>query len=124
VTVIVNGSDRPVQIAADQEVVERILFPLIENGCRYATREVTVEVAAQGRRALVSVRDDGPGVDADEVSRIFDPGERGRAGGNGEAGAGLGLALARRLARQVGGEVLAEPAPGGRFRVELPRSDA
>ena len=124
VTVTVNGSDRPVHIAADQEVVERILFPLIENGCRYATREVTVEVATEGRRALVSVRDDGPGVDVDEVGRIFDPGERGRAAGDGEAGAGLGLALARRLARQVGGEVVAEPAPGGRFTVELPRSDA
>ena len=124
VTVTVNGSDRPVHIAADQEVVERILFPLIENGCRYATREVTVEVTTEGRRALVSVRDDGPGVDVDEVSRIFDPGERGRAAGDGEAGAGLGLALARRLARQVGGEVVAEPAPGGRFTVELPRSDA
>ena len=87
---------------------------------------VGTPVESDAVRALIAA--DGlvasTGVDAEEVSRIFDPGERGRAAGDGEAGAGLGLALARRLARQVGGEVVAEPAPGGRFTVELPRSDA
>ena len=72
---------------------------------------------------MIRVVDDGPGVAADELRKIFQPGERGRAAGDDSRGAGLGLALARRLARQVGGEIVAEPAPGGRFTVELPRSD-
>src|SRR5207244_3080930 len=121
--VSVNGSDRPVRVAADEELVERVLFPLIENGCRYAEGEVSVEIAADGRRARITVRDDGPGVTTDEVAKIFDPGERGSAATGDSPGAGLGLALARRLARQVGGDVVAEAAPGGRFTAELPRSD-
>jgi signal transduction histidine kinase len=112
-----------VRVAANEEVVERILFPLIENGCRYASRAVSIQVAGTDRRAVIRVLDDGPGVDRSELETIFDPGERGRAADGESPGAGLGLALARRLARQVGGEILAEPADGGRFTVELPRSD-
>jgi signal transduction histidine kinase len=123
VTVTVNGTPRPVRVAADEDVVERILFPLIENGCRYATRAVTVHVERGDRRALIRVLDDGPGVARDEVETIFSPGERGRAADADSPGAGLGLPLARRLARQVGGEIVAEPGDGGRFTVELPRSD-
>ena len=124
VTVTVNGADEPIRVAADEDVVERILFPLIENGCRYASGTVSVDVEEDGRRAVIRVVDDGPGVAADELRKIFQPGERGRAAGDDPRGAGLGLALARRLARQVGGEIVAEPAPGGRFTVELPRSDS
>jgi len=124
VTVSVNGADEPIRVAADEDVVERILFPLIENGCRYAAGAVSVHVEEDGRRAVIRVVDDGPGVAPDELRKIFQPGERGRAAGDDSRGAGLGLALARRLARQVGGEIVAEPAPGGRFTVELPRSDS
>jgi len=123
VTLTVNGSDDPIKVAADEDVVERILFPLIENGCRYASGAVRVDVEEDGRHAVIHVVDDGPGVTPDEIRRIFQPGERGQAAGDGSPGAGLGLALARRLARQVGGEVMAEAAPGGRFTVQLPRSD-
>ena len=84
---------------------------------------MTVDVEEDGRHAVIHVVDDGPGVTPDEIRRIFQPGERGQAAGDGSAGAGLGLALARRLARQVGGDVMAQAAPGGRFTVELPRSD-
>lgn len=131
VTVTVNGTPRPVRVAANEDVVERILFPLVENGCRYASRAVSIQVAADDRRATIKVLDDGPGVAPGELEAIFDPGERGAAADPESPGAGLGLALARRLARQVGGEVVAEAAGGGgeaagggRFTVELPRFDA
>jgi len=122
ITVRVDGSDHGVRVAADAELVERVLFPLIENGCRYASNEVSVQIGSRGRQCVIVVRDDGPGVAEDELGRIFDPGERGRASSD-ATGAGLGLALARRLARQVGGDVIAEPGDGGRFTATLPRSD-
>ena len=61
-------------------------------------------------------------VAAGESDRIFEPGVRGQAqrdGGN--EGAGLGLSLARRLARSVDGDIVVDAsAPGGRFLVRLP----
>ena len=113
-----------VEAIADGELVERILFPLVENGCRYARSEVKVTVAPAQGRVFVRVEDDGPGVARDERLRIFEPGERGQAAEGGPQGSGLGLALARRLARQAGGEIEVEPGDeGGRFAVELPRAE-
>jgi len=68
---------------------------------------------------LYVVEDDGPGVTEEERERIFEPGVRGAAA-NGADGAGLGLALARRLARGASGDVTAEPGGAGRFVVRLP----
>jgi signal transduction histidine kinase len=65
----------------------------------------------------MSVRDDGPGVDPLLGERIFEPGVRGADDDN---GAGLGLPLARRLARSCGGDVRLGSGPGGDFILELP----
>jgi signal transduction histidine kinase len=64
------------------------------------------------------VRDDGPGLDPGLGERAFDPGVRGP--GETSPGAGLGLPLARRLARSCGGDVLLGEGPGGSFVLELP----
>jgi signal transduction histidine kinase len=72
---------------------------------------------------VYAIEDDGPGVAADENERIFEPGVRGAAQPPEPPGAraGLGLALSRRLARGVDGDVVADPTtPGGRFLVKLP----
>ena len=53
------------------------------------------------------------GLTEDEAERIFEPGVRGSAAGADARGAGLGLALARRLVRTVGGEITAQAAPAG-----------
>jgi signal transduction histidine kinase len=66
----------------------------------------------------VAVRDDGPGLDPTLGERAFEPGARGSEEPDG--GAGLGLALARRLARACGGDVTIGPGPGGCFVLELP----
>jgi len=66
------------------------------------------------------VEDDGPGVGEAERERIFEAGRRGSAARDGE-GAGLGLALARRLARSASGDVEAVAnGAGGRFSISLP----
>jgi signal transduction histidine kinase len=111
-----------VGVAVDADVVERILSPLLENAARFAQRHVTVEIQAPDGEAIFEIRDDGPGVDPLNRELIFEPGFR-DAGSHAEThpGAGLGLALARRLARSVGGDVEARASSdGGRFAVRLP----
>lgn len=69
----------------------------------------------------IDVADDGPGVPEAFVDELFQPGRRADSD-DGHDGAGLGLSLARRLARAVGGEVSYDPGhrPGARFTVGLP----
>jgi signal transduction histidine kinase len=106
-------------------VIERILHPVIENACRHGRGEVRVGVTAENGDVTVTVADDGPGVPETDRERIFEPGVRvadgeGDRGARPAGGAGLGLPLARRLARAAGGDVHAEPGLGGRFTIRLP----
>jgi signal transduction histidine kinase len=112
----------PLSVGVDADVAERVLAPLIENGCRYGEHRVEVSVERRNGAVLFTVADDGRGVGAEEREMIFEPGRRGAASDAVDGdGAGLGLALARRLARAAGGEVQADPnGAGGRFTVTLP----
>jgi two-component system OmpR family sensor kinase len=108
-----------IRIAADGDVVERIVAPLLDNASKHASSDASVTVSRNGHSVLITVSDDGPGISPLELERIFQPGVRGPAAGDSE-GAGLGLALARRLARAASGEITAQAGPGGRFIVRLP----
>jgi signal transduction histidine kinase len=112
----------PLRIGVDGELAERILQPVLENACRYGTASVRVAIGRENSTVVYTIDDDGPGVAGDEHERIFEPGVRGgapRAGS--DEGAGLGLSLARRLARSVDGDVVATPSPrGARFLIKLP----
>jgi two-component system, OmpR family, sensor kinase len=119
-----NLEGAPVRVAADAALVERILAPLVENACLYGRSRVLVSVRRSGPKVLCTVDDDGPGVDPAEREAIFEPGTRGAHGGStltAIRGAGLGLALARRLARTAAGDVeVGSNGPGGSFVVRLP----
>jgi signal transduction histidine kinase len=108
----------------DGGLLERVLAPLLENACRHAEHAVRVAVAQVDGVIEIAVEDDGRGILAEDRDRIFDPGYRApqaAANGGPSPGAGLGLALARRLARGVGGDVTLRPSSGGaRFIVSLP----
>lgn len=106
----VPAEQREVAVAAPSRLVARALGPVLDNAVRYATAaRVSVQVAEDRVRFVVD--DDGPGVSDGEA--LFTAG-RGRAG--------LGLPLARRVARSAGGDVVAEPSPSGaRFVAEFPR---
>jgi signal transduction histidine kinase len=102
----------PLRIGMDADAAERVLAPLIENACRYGHSWAEVRVRRENEHVDYVVSDDGPGVEPDETDGIFEPGVRGEAGiaadlgGNGgSSGAGLGLALSRRLARALDGDV-------------------
>ena len=109
-----------VALATDSDMAERVLAPLVENACAHAASRVRVTIEPDRDQLRIVVSDDGPGVSERERERIFTPGHRASDASNG--GAGLGLALSRRLARAVGGDVepCAGPTPGGCFIARLP----
>jgi len=111
----------PARVAVESELVERMLQPLLENAARYGRSKVEVALVRNGAAALVHVADDGPGVTEAEQSTIFDRGIRGDAARGRTDGAGLGLALARRVARSAGGEItVTASSDGGRFTLRIP----
>jgi signal transduction histidine kinase len=104
----------------DAAVLERMTAPLLENAVRYAEGEVRVAASRHGAVVRLVVGDDGPGVSEEHRERVFEPGWRGSAD-DGHDGAGLGLALARRLATAAGAQISVVPAArGGCFVVDLP----
>ncbi len=103
----------------DPDIVRRALGPLVENARRHARRHVGAELSSAHGMVRLAIRDDGPGLDDSLGERAFDPGVRGPDESE-NGGAGLGLALARRLARSCGGDIVIGPGPGGCFVLELP----
>jgi signal transduction histidine kinase len=110
---------RDALVAANLELTTQILQPVVDNACRHARTRATIGIDQADRTVVFTIGDDGEGVSADDTQRIFVPGVRGRRAIDG-SGAGLGLALARRLAESVGGTVEASPGPTGAFTVRIP----
>ncbi len=114
-------------VKGDPELLRRAVENLVRNAIRHTAKNTAVEVTLgqQGGRAVVSVRDHGPGVPEEVLSRIFDPfyrveTDRNRASG----GAGLGLSIARRAVDLHKGTIGARNAhPGLVVEVEIPLSD-
>ena len=102
--------------------IARIVRILLDNAVRVSPQggEVTVELR-NGEHASLSVRDEGPGIAAEEHELIFQRFQRGRAA-SGSAGFGLGLAIGRELAARMGGELVLErlDVPGAKFTLRLP----
>ena len=106
------------EVGAPEELVERVVAPVLDNAVRHARTRVLVEVAAQGHDLVVDVSDDGLGIEQADADSIFEAGVRSL----GSDGAGLGLPLAQRVAVSIGGsiEVRSSHSPTV-FRVRLPR---
>lgn len=105
--------------------VEQILFNLVDNAAKYAPStqdpRIVVRAVQHGRSIEVRVRDFGPGIAAKERRKIFEPFAKAQADEAGaKPGIGLGLALCRRLARSMGGDLTLESAdPGSEFVLRL-----
>nr|WP_170127778.1 HAMP domain-containing sensor histidine kinase [Streptomyces eurocidicus] len=108
-------------VGVPMALLERIVSPLLDNALRYARSRVLISAAHHPGGVLVEVADDGPGVPDSFAAHLFQPGRR-AAPRDGHGGAGLGLPLARRLARSAGGDVChaARRTPGAAFVVSLP----
>ena len=101
--------------AAPAEVLGRALAPLVDNAARHGRTAVRLSAERRGERVVVTVEDDGAGV-PEEVGDVFEPGVRDQR----SEGAGLGLALARRLARSVGGDAVLVSRSPAVFGIEVP----
>lgn len=114
-------------VLGDDSAITRALTNLIENSLRYGASdgtppEITVRVTTQGAFAMVNVKDNGPGVAAEKLAALTQPFVRGEAARTDATGAGLGLAIVDRIARQHGGRLRLESAAGKGFSatIELP----
>jgi two-component system, OmpR family, sensor histidine kinase MprB len=103
--------------------LERAVANLIDNAAKYSPPDEPVEVALSGE--LLTVRDRGPGMSAEDLPHVFDRFYRG-AEARGRPGSGLGLAIVRQVAEQHGGSVAAESVAGGGtlMRLRLPGAEA
>jgi signal transduction histidine kinase len=119
--------EKPVVCRTDAHRVEQILVNVLTNAIRHtpAGSEITLELVHGDGGAVLTIDDEGPGVPADEMERIFDiyyttAGQEGTG-----VGSGIGLPLSRRLARLLGGELYAAPRPGAgaRFVLKLPLAE-
>jgi signal transduction histidine kinase len=115
------GGEGRLPAVGSPRAITQILVNLIGNAVRFSPQGGTVAIMlGRGSQASVIVSDQGPGVAPADRQRIFERFEQGQEARGG--GAGLGLAISRRLARDMGGEVelLDTPGSGASFRLRLP----
>ncbi len=115
------------EFTTDQAVVEQILFNLVDNAAKYAReaadRRIHVEANRNGEFVSLTVRDHGPGMKNGFLSRPMQPfGKSAQESAESAPGVGLGLALCRRLARQLGGrlDVASAGSEGAEVTLLLP----
>lgn len=113
------------RLRTDPLMAEQVLLNLVDNACKYGgggPGGIRISAEAPEGRLLLRVEDSGPGIPAGEQSRLFRPFEKlGPREARRAPGVGLGLALSRRLARILGGDLAFEPGhPGARFVLTLP----
>ncbi|MCC6996478.1 MAG: HAMP domain-containing protein [Deltaproteobacteria bacterium] len=115
------SGDGPIRVVGDKQLLKRALVNLIDNALEAggAKGRAAVTVLSDGRRATLTVDDDGPGVPAELRERIFDPYFTTK-----ERGTGLGLAIVKKILLDHGGDVTvaarADGRPGSRFMLTLP----
>lgn len=112
------------EVNLDPRLTASALAHLIENAARYSPPDgpITITASAESRGLRVAVEDEGEGLAADDIARLFTPMFRGRAGRASGTGTGMGLAIARGLLAAQGGRVEAEnrAGRGARFWIEVP----
>jgi signal transduction histidine kinase len=114
----------PVRMLANERALRRVVRNLLDNAIRYGAGRISIELAAHGEDAFLTIEDDGPGIPREDRERIFDrftrlESSRSRDGG----GSGLGLALAKGLIDAHGGDIRVEDGShlgGACFAIRLP----
>lgn len=124
----VDAARLPVKV--DAAAVEHILFNLIDNAAKYASTGqppvVVIRLVRGERRIGIEVEDHGPGIAPGECRRIFQAFHKSaHEAAESKPGVGLGLALSRRLARSLGGELICRASgTGACFVLTVPKETA
>lgn len=109
------------EIIGDRWMMQRALRNLIDNAFKHGEAPVTVDVQTRGRKAVLSVRDEGSGIPSDEQERVFEPFYRG-PGKQNIPGSGLGLALVKKIVEAHNGSVQLGTNPESVVFLEMPLS--
>ena len=123
-TVLRHAGDAPLCVRGNFQDLQQVLTNVLLNA-RDAVAEggnIWISVTEEGERAIVRVRDDGKGIPADIIGRIFDPLVTTKRG---QGGTGLGLAISRRLIHACDGDitVASTPGSGAEFSIVLLRAE-
>jgi signal transduction histidine kinase len=122
----------PLALVADETLLRRALWNLVENAAKYGAPPITLAAARDSDRVALSVTDEGAGIPATARERVLDPFQRLDAartpGGDRPGGVGLGLTFARRVAEVHGGTIAVSAASGSgergcRVTISLPAAD-
>ena len=119
--------DEPMEITGDLFRLQQVVGALVTNALAYTEVDARIDLTArfEGERAIVTVADAGPGLDAATAARVFDRfvrGEQSRSRRSG--GAGLGLAIAKAIVEAHGGTITLDTAPGKGCRFVVSLRDA
>jgi two-component system, OmpR family, sensor kinase len=116
-----------VGLIADEALLRRALWNLVENAAKYGAPPITLGTARVGTSVVFTVEDEGPGIPAEARQRVLEPFQRLDAartpGGATPGGFGLGLTFARRVAEVHGGRIAIGGERGCRVTLTLPSGD-
>jgi signal transduction histidine kinase len=128
VRLVVEAWTTPLRVRGDGDRLTQVLSNLLGNALGHTPSggAVTVRAGRDGQTAFVDVADTGPGVSPEEAGRIFERFHRGPVTGAARPGRGIGLTIARSLARAHGGDVtlVAGSGPGATFRLTVPIAES
>jgi signal transduction histidine kinase len=128
--IILEGklATQPIDLYIDASRAERVFLNLLNNAIKFTPPEgrIRLSLRAEGKQAVIKVEDDGPGLPVEEWNRIFDRFYQSTTNTAPAQGLGLGLAIAREIMRQHGGELSLEQGElkGCCFVARLPLADA
>lgn len=112
-------------IIGDHRLIETVITNLIDNACKYSGEniEITVSSSEQQGKNILKVKDNGPGIAKEHLTRIFERFYRVDSSREASRGTGLGLSIVKHIIMKHGGRIHAEsdgPGTGTTFIIELP----
>jgi signal transduction histidine kinase len=123
---VAHGGE-PIRLVADEALLRRALWNLVENAAKYGAPPITLSAARSGPSVAVAVDDEGPGIPVEARQRVLDAFQRldtaRTPGGATPGGFGLGLTFARRVAEVHGGRIAIEGERGCRVTLTLPSEE-